>query len=115
DRIWNLRFSPDGEFLAAAGNSHTIAIWKTRNQNQPERTFTTGHESFKEIVPVGVSFSPDGRLLAASVPANNVAIWNFKSANLLQPLLSGHTQSVSSIGFSRDGKLLASAGQDGDI
>jgi WD40 repeat protein len=66
-------------------------------------------------MPVGVSFSPDGTLLAMSTGENSATVWNLKSGRPFPPVLYGHTQRVSSVSFRRDGKVLASGSEDGDI
>jgi WD40 repeat protein len=116
DRIWALAFSPNGQFLASAGNERIVAIWKSGQQTEPmKRIGTPDAGPFKEVTPGGVSFNPDGTLLAMSTPGNSVTIWNFPSGRPLPPVLYGHTQSVSSVDFRQDGKVLASGSQDGDI
>jgi WD40 repeat protein len=116
DRIWTLAFSPDGEFLASAGNDLVVAIWKSGHQTLPVKTLgspITGED--RELMPVGVSFNPDGTLLAMSTGEHSVTVWNVRSGRPLPPVLYGHTQAVSSVTFRRDGKVLASGSADGDI
>jgi WD40 repeat protein len=115
DRIGALAFSPDGEFLASAGNERVLAIWKTGRQTQPVKTLGAVAGDYEELMPAGVSFNPDGTLLAMSTRENSVTVWNFRSGRPLPPVLYGHTQSVSSVAFRRDGKVLASGSADGDI
>jgi DNA-binding beta-propeller fold protein YncE len=116
DRIWNLIYSSDGAYLVSAGNSHVMAIWRTANPAQPVRMLgTAATESFAELMPAGVAFSPDATLLAASATGNSINIWSVKSASLVPPALYGHTQTVTSLGFSRDGKVLVSGSADGRV
>ena len=50
-----------------------------------------------------------------STPGHSVTLWNVRSGRPLPPLLYGHTEAVSSVAFSGDGKVLASGGADGQI
>lgn len=116
DRIWSLAYSPDGQFLASAGNSREVAIWKNGPQPQVSKTLGThAKERYPELMPGGAAFSPDGALLAMSAPENSVTLWNFKNGRQIPPALYGHTQSIASVAFRGDGKVLASGSADGDI
>ncbi len=116
DRIWSLAFSPDGDLLASAGNNLVISIWKNGRPGQLIRTLGTPlqGESF-ELMPAGAVFNSDGAMLATSSPGHSVTLWNVKDWRPLSPVLYGHTQAVSSVAFRPDGKVLVSAGADGDI
>jgi WD40 repeat protein len=116
DRIWALAFSPDGEFLASEGNERNAAIWKTGQPIQPVKTLGAVAGDYDELMPAGLSFDPDDSTrLAMSTRENSVTIWNVKSGQPILPVLYGHSQSVSSVAFRRDGNVLASGSADGDI
>lgn len=52
---------------------------------------------------------------AMSALENSVTLWIFKSNRTIPPALYGHTQTIASVAFRRDGKALASGSADGDI
>jgi WD40 repeat protein len=116
DRIWSLAFSPDGALLASSGNNLQTAIRKT---DLPDTLFKTfGNPAAKddaELMPTGVSFNSAGSVLATSSRGHSLSLWNLKTGQLLPPVLTGHSQAVSSIAFSGDGQTLASGSADGTI
>jgi WD40 repeat protein len=59
------------------------------------------------------AISPDSRLVAAGID-NQVYIWELASGKK-RFILNGHNQDINSVGFSPDGKLLASDDQDGIV
>ncbi|MEM7361538.1 MAG: NACHT domain-containing protein [Bacteroidota bacterium] len=61
-----------------------------------------------------VSCSPKERIIA-SASDNNIYIWDSRSFRERKIVLSGHKKEVTSVGWSYDGTLLASASQDNTV
>jgi WD40 repeat protein/tRNA A-37 threonylcarbamoyl transferase component Bud32 len=115
-------FSPDGRRLASAGgatpHSGEVRVWDVQTGQE---TFTLeGHLGWVN----SVCFSPDGRRLAAATsnpeePPNptrpgEVKVWDAQTGQETLTL-KGHTEQVTGVAFSPDGKRLASASQDGTV
>jgi len=109
----NVAWSPDGKKLALATDS-MIRVWDTAN-NAPVRTLL-GHKTSV----FGMDWSPDGKILA-SISSDVILLWNPVSGEILNTLrdlrsLDERIKSgtfrpgrPSSIAWSPDGKILASA------
>jgi WD40 repeat protein len=102
--------SPNGNMLV------TAAAGTINNQFTPLLNLWNAH-SGKSIIKLAnpdsytsLSFSPDSKLLAAA-SGNNVQIWD---VNTLQKVIEfpAHTDTVTAVAFSLDGKALLTCGAD---
>ncbi|MCP4702391.1 MAG: WD40 repeat domain-containing protein [Gammaproteobacteria bacterium] len=98
-------FSPDGKLLASAGADNRIMLWNLQGE------FLTSLNAHEGSV-FRLSFSPSGQILASAGSDKTVRLWAV-SGNLLHGFQHGHI--VSDVGFSLDGKRLASAQFDGTV
>lgn len=103
-RIRTIEFSMDDKFLAVAYEDSTIMLCE----------FLSGHviQTFYEQGTV-VAFSRDCRLLATvfGPKSQTVKTWEVATGKAVHTL-TGHTEKVLSMVFSRDNKFLASSSED---
>ncbi|MER7184330.1 WD40 repeat domain-containing protein [Streptomyces hyaluromycini] len=122
-------FSPDGRFIACAGD-RAVTVWDISDPARPSRGApVTHHRHVWRSGPVRtVMFSPDGRLLTTGSDGdkNTGVLWDVSEPThpvriaVVRPqardwpkaLTSGGAPAVHSVGFSQDGRLLATASGD---
>jgi WD40 repeat protein len=99
-------WSPDGKTLATAGWGNGFATWDVASGQQNWKPADTAMGAQR------ILYAPDGDLLAtAGVQQGTVTLYEGNSGRLLRTLL-GHKDTVNSLAFSPDGKLLATASND---
>ncbi|MFL6209579.1 MAG: carboxypeptidase regulatory-like domain-containing protein [Pyrinomonadaceae bacterium] len=112
-----LALSPDGQFVAAAGNEYwsdmpAVRVWRT-SDGAIVQTFSP-----LNLISNSVTFSPDGQTLAAGdwggiySAGGAVYLWRTSDWSLLRKLQEPQDASVSTLAFSPDSQLIASAGTD---
>ncbi len=115
--VTSLRFSPDGQFIAAASDVHRqyatqhALIWQA-DTTQPGGPIDLAG-------PVIITFSPDSRFFAASCADRTVRLWDMRAPG--PPLVLGSSGGFGAgpgphrrrMAFSPDARLLATADHDG--
>ncbi|HEX2473681.1 MAG TPA: protein kinase, partial [Lacipirellulaceae bacterium] len=104
-----LRFSPDGNFLAAAHEKGTVTVCDVASCTNLY-TIPVGSPAVALYFPV---FSAEGSILATGGPDDVVKIWKATTGELLREL--PHRGYVSVLAFSPDGKTLATGSFDGTL
>ncbi len=75
--IKEIKFSPDGNILAVAGNDNNIYIFDAQKHNLIKTL--TGHQKPVEKI----AFSSDGKLLISSAGFDAVNIWNWQTGEII--------------------------------
>jgi WD40 repeat protein len=100
-----LAFSPNGDLLVFMGRDLRVNIWNSHSGCVKELRATKCAKAFQ--------FSPDGNILAVAWH-EHIQLWDTASWEC-QLLLKGHASDILAMACSRDGNLLASATEDGEM
>jgi WD40 repeat protein len=105
--VHEVAFSPDGQWLASAGEDHTVRIWDLA-------TGTPRHRLEEHPGPVRfVAFSPDSSMLASASSDGALILWDVV-AGARARTLSGYC-GHGNVRFSSDGKLVAAGTPEGSV
>ena len=127
DAVKMLVFSHDGRTLASSSGDNII-LWNVETR-QSLGEISPGHQSditAPQASTKSIAFSPDGKILASSgcgrfgrrtgkpgekesCVEGEIRLWNAATRQLLGSPIIGHTDAITSVAFSPDGKTLASA------
>ena len=104
----NVKFSPNGKLVAITKSVGFVEIWSQ------DGSFITNIDSESSFSP---SFSPDSQIIVATDMGidEDDSITISKVDGTLLKKFKGHRGRITCVGFSPDGKFIASAGKDGMI
>ena len=117
DGVERVVFSPDGKNIASGGSDHTIRLWDVETGRQVFRI--EGHP----WIISALAFSPDGKILASANEhysdetrtfESEIRLWTVENGQHITTL-KGHTDTITSLSFSMDGKTLVSGGKDNAV
>ncbi|GAW23976.1 hypothetical protein ANO14919_135550 [Xylariales sp. No.14919] len=115
--VRDISFSPDSGLLASCSEDSTVRIWDTKTGEMLNKLSLSG----KKEEGLSVSFSPDGLRLACGSggrDGGHMYLWKAVPSALgvksyeEERVFLGHTQTVTAIRFSRDGRHILSSSWD---
>ncbi|QZZ21918.1 caspase family protein [Leptothermofonsia sichuanensis E412] len=113
-------FSPDGTVVAAIDQHHRFWLWDIRSGRLRLKNTQIGKGDVSSG-QTAIAFSPDNQYVVTAgfaidnqEPVPVARLWNLHTAHLVETL-KGHSDAISSVQFSSDGALIATASADGSI
>jgi WD40 repeat protein len=107
-----VKFSPDGKWLATAGDDGKIRLWSTSGLAHEPLVLEQDGAAVSSL-----DFSARGRWLASGGDDGMTVLWNLLSADpSLDPVtLPDHEAAVKALAYSPDGRWLATGSGDGSV
>jgi WD40 repeat protein len=116
-RVGDLEFSPNGQLLVAAGEKE-VRIYDTQ-AGQLVQTLRGDRSETPYGNVDAVVFTPDGRELLVGIDdfsdAGSIRVYDTRDFSQIQELAGGMHVPIRKLAFSRDGKYLVAAGENGNM
>ena len=111
-RAYAVDWSLNGDLLASAGLDGAAQLWNPHTRESELIPAAGGGSALRTC-----ALHPDGSILAVAGTGTDIHLWRVGTDRAAKraTTLRGHTGVVNRLSFSRDGKLLASAADDGNI
>jgi WD40 repeat protein/energy-coupling factor transporter ATP-binding protein EcfA2 len=111
EKINHIEFSPDGKFIAGAGNEGNLYLWDITN-NYASKVFYKNTSSTGKLTSISaVGFTRDGKSLVMGDIKGVVKIIAMDNPASVRPL-SGHESGIEQIVFNHSGTFMATASND---
>lgn len=108
--VLSLAYSPNGDFIATAGTTGRIRIWRTSDGQLHK--LLPGHQAWI----LSLAYSPNGQYLASAEEAPNLKIWDTTTGQCLKVLdLHDICHATHAVAFSPDGNTLVIGSSHPDI
>ena len=111
-KVTNISFSPEGNILAIVGDN-TVQLWDLGNLNNINQKITIRGAEGTRFMSVAFGHLGDDLVIAAGSQDGMIQFWRLDGTPILTILK--HGRQIFDVGFSPDGKLLASAGDDNNV
>ena len=108
-RVTAVAFSPDGKMVAAGRAQGGALLWRVAKPAEAPQTLCAG------VDVRSIAFHPDGNSVACGSGRGEIVQAPIEGNTTPLPPMRGHTSSVNSLSFSRDGNSLASASSDSTV
>jgi WD40 repeat protein len=109
DWVLSLRFSPDSRYLISGSQDLSIKLWEISSWGLLASFY--GFERSVEGAGELIDFSPDGKSIIGVSARNTFAQWDVATGEQIRTF-AGHTDTVTSVRFSPDGRYIVSSGAD---
>ncbi|MEA3500692.1 MAG: caspase family protein, partial [Candidatus Marinimicrobia bacterium] len=106
-----MTISPNGQIIATSGIYSEISLWNAKDLTPILKV----NEKLSSVI-TSLSFSiPNGKILIGSTDDGNIYFWKTNNGAFIKKLEGVHNKNITSLDINNEGKILASADENGEV